>query len=184
MARRQRRHSRLASVGAGMPTVVAPAAASARADAKYPAEIAVDYLVKGQPLITPEWSAWKAVMHTPKLEGKWLLTGYQQGKGRVFGTVTIEPGSDPDEFVTKTELDLSPQAETLCRARARESCTPVTAGAGAAPAETAVPERGSWLSSQRMARGFVCITRCKHDGRPLVLGRLSGIRDRRSSHPD
>jgi quinohemoprotein amine dehydrogenase len=44
-------------------------------------------------------------MRTPKLEGKWMLTGYQQGKGRVFGTVTLEKGSEPDEFITKTEIE-------------------------------------------------------------------------------
>jgi quinohemoprotein amine dehydrogenase len=44
-------------------------------------------------------------MRTPKLDGKWMLIGYQQGRGRVFGAVTIEPGASPDEFTTKTELE-------------------------------------------------------------------------------
>lgn len=84
-----------------------------RTDGKYPADVAVDYLAKAQPLITPEWTAWKAVMRSPKLEGKWLLTGYQQGKGRVFGTVTIEPGASADEFVTKAELEYAANKSTL-----------------------------------------------------------------------
>jgi quinohemoprotein amine dehydrogenase len=88
------------------PTVVSvPAILTPHTDGKYPVDVAVDYLTKAQPLMTPEWEAWKAVMRTPKLEGKWMLTGYQQGKGRVFGTVTLEKGSEPDEFITKTEIE-------------------------------------------------------------------------------
>jgi quinohemoprotein amine dehydrogenase len=82
-----------------------PAPVPTRADGKYPAEVAVDYLSKNQPLITTQWTSWKAVMKTPNLEGKWLLTGYQQGKGRVFGTLTITAGASPDEFATKTEIE-------------------------------------------------------------------------------
>jgi len=69
----------------GNPAVAAPAPAAAntnlRADGKDPADVAIDYLSKEQPLMTPEWAAWKAVMRSPKLEGSWMLTGYQQGKG-------------------------------------------------------------------------------------------------------
>ncbi len=86
-----------------------------RHDGKSPGDVAIDYLAKAQPLMTPEWTAWKAVMHTPKLEGKWLLTGYEQGKGRVFGTVTIEAGSGTDEFVTKTEIEYATSGITLSR---------------------------------------------------------------------
>ncbi|MBV9746537.1 MAG: quinohemoprotein amine dehydrogenase subunit alpha [Acidobacteriia bacterium] len=98
------------------PSVVPPQGPSNtyyRTDGKYPADVAVEYLAKAQPLITPEWTAWKAVMRTPKLEGKWLLTGYQQGKGRVFGVVTIEGGSSPDEFTTKTEIEYASSGNTL-----------------------------------------------------------------------
>ncbi|MBV9507359.1 MAG: quinohemoprotein amine dehydrogenase subunit alpha, partial [Acidobacteriia bacterium] len=97
------------------PAVVAapPPAVSVRTDGRYPADVAIDYLTKAQPLLTPEWTAWKAMMRTPKLEGKWLLTGYQQGKGRVFGTVTIERGTAPDEFVSKTEIEYATSGATL-----------------------------------------------------------------------
>src|SRR6266704_912123 len=55
----------------GNPAIVPPAASAnaSRSDAKYPADIAIDYLSTAQPLMTPEWSAWKAVMRTPKLDG-------------------------------------------------------------------------------------------------------------------
>ncbi|PWU08814.1 MAG: quinohemoprotein amine dehydrogenase subunit alpha [Terriglobia bacterium] len=86
-----------------------------RSDGRYPADVAIDYLAKEQPLITPEWTAWKAVMRTPKLEGKWLMTGYEQGKGRMFGTVTVEAGASPGEFTTKTEIEYAGTGATLSR---------------------------------------------------------------------
>ncbi len=84
-----------------------------RADGKYPAEVAVDYLASAQPLITPQWDAWKAVMRTPNLEGKWMLVGYQPGKGRVFGTLTVSAGASPDEFVTKTDIEYATSGLTV-----------------------------------------------------------------------
>jgi quinohemoprotein amine dehydrogenase len=107
----------MSSPGGGYPAVVPPPppAVPIRADGKYPADAAVEYLARAQPLITPQWSAWKAVMRTPKLAGKWMLIGYQQGKGRVFGTVTVEPSAAPDEFVTKTELEYAATGATLSR---------------------------------------------------------------------
>jgi quinohemoprotein amine dehydrogenase len=96
----------------GNPSVVSVGGSAApagnqnlRADGKDPADVAIDYLTKNQPLFTPEWNSWKAMMRTPKLEGKWMLTGYQQGKGRVFGTLTIEAGPTPEDFVTKLDLE-------------------------------------------------------------------------------
>jgi quinohemoprotein amine dehydrogenase len=101
----------------GNPAVVPPPPLPIpfRSDGKYPADIAVDYLAKAQPLMTPEWASWKAVMRTPKLTGKWLLIGYQQGKGRVFGTVTIDAGASPDEFITKTDIEYATSGITLSR---------------------------------------------------------------------
>ncbi len=92
-----------------------PPTVPVRADRKYPADVAVDYLAKVQPLLTPQWAAWKAAMPTPNLEGKWMLTGYQQGKGRVFGTLTISAGSAPDEFVTKTEVEYATSGISFTR---------------------------------------------------------------------
>jgi len=111
----------LSSPAGGNPAVVPPPPAAVagvvatRADGKYPADVAVDYLAKAQPLMTPEWEAWKAVMRTPKLAGKWMLVGYQQGKGRVFGTVTIDPGASPDEFTTKLDLEYASTGATMSR---------------------------------------------------------------------
>jgi quinohemoprotein amine dehydrogenase len=96
----------------GNPAVVTPPP-PAKTDGKYPAEIAVEYLAKAQPLMTPEWAQWKAVMRTPKLEGKWMLVGYQLGKGRVFGTVTVQAGASPDEFTTTTEIEYASTGATM-----------------------------------------------------------------------
>jgi quinohemoprotein amine dehydrogenase len=54
-------------------------------------------------------------MRPPKLEGKWMLTGYQQGKGRIFGTMTIEPGPSPEDFITKIEIEYAATGATLSR---------------------------------------------------------------------
>lgn len=102
----------------GFPAIASgppPTANPVRADGRTPGDVAVEYLAKEQPLLTPEWAAWKSVMRAPKLAGQWMLIGYQQGRGRVFGTVTIEPGAAPDEFVTKTELEYATTRATLSR---------------------------------------------------------------------
>ncbi len=105
----------LSSAVTSYPAVVPASAAPERTDGKYPVDVALDYLSRAQPLMTPEWAAWKAAMRTPKLEGKWMLTGYQQGKGRVFGVVTIEPGPSPEEFVTKTKIEYALSGIELSR---------------------------------------------------------------------
>jgi quinohemoprotein amine dehydrogenase len=73
-------------------------------DTRHPADRAVEFLAKTFPLQTPEWGAWRANLRAPKLAGRWLLTGYQIGRGRVYGEVVIEPGAAEDEFTTKTKL--------------------------------------------------------------------------------
>ncbi len=74
------------------------------ANAKTPGQLAVEYLSTKQPLITPEWTAWKAAMKAPKLAGTWLVSAYEPGKGRVYGTVVITPGASDDFFSTTTEM--------------------------------------------------------------------------------
>lgn len=71
---------------------------------KYPLDAALEYLSKNQPLITPEWTQWKAKMHSPKLGGVWLIHASQAGKGRIYGQMTVEPGPSSRDFVTTTVL--------------------------------------------------------------------------------
>ena len=81
---------------------------------KYPIDIALEYLAANQPLITPEWSAWKNTIHSPKLAGTWLVTAYQAGKGKVYGEMTIEAASSADDFTTKTMLHF-PDGQVVTR---------------------------------------------------------------------
>jgi quinohemoprotein amine dehydrogenase len=73
-------------------------------DTRHPADRAVEFLAKTFPLQTPEWGAWRANLRAPKLAGRWLASGYQIGRGRVYGEVVIEPTAVEDEFTTKTKL--------------------------------------------------------------------------------
>src|SRR5258707_813364 len=70
----------ITSAPTGYPAAALATAASTgvRTDGKYPVDVAIDYLSEHQPLMTPEWAAWKAAMRTPGLAGKWMLIGYQQ----------------------------------------------------------------------------------------------------------
>ena len=67
-------------------------------DGPQPVDEAIDHLSEAFPLETPEWSAWSASMRSPRIAGTWALSGFEPGRGRIFGTVEIEPGDGPDEF--------------------------------------------------------------------------------------
>ena len=72
-------------------------------DNRHPMDKAIAHLSTALPLKTPEWSAWSANMRAPKLAGRWLLSGYQAGKGPVYGEVVIKASSDADDEFTTTE---------------------------------------------------------------------------------
>ena len=55
-------------------------------DTRHPVEKAVDHLARAFPLKTPEWTAWSATMRPARLEGTWAITGWELGKGAVYGT--------------------------------------------------------------------------------------------------
>lgn len=38
---------------------------------------------------TPEWTAWSATMRPAPLEGTWLLSGYEVGRGALYGRLTV-----------------------------------------------------------------------------------------------
>jgi quinohemoprotein amine dehydrogenase len=73
-------------------------------DARDPVDRAIEYIAKEFPLQTPEWAAWRAQMRSPKLAGRWYVTGSQIGKGRIFGDMTVQAGESPDEFTTTAKL--------------------------------------------------------------------------------
>jgi quinohemoprotein amine dehydrogenase len=85
-------------------------------DNRHPMEKALAQLTKAYPLITPEWARWSASLQPPQLAGRWAVSGYQLGVGRIFGEVTIagDPGS-PDGFTTRTRYTVARTGETVAR---------------------------------------------------------------------
>jgi quinohemoprotein amine dehydrogenase len=84
-------------------------------DMRDPVDQALDYMAKTYPLQTPEWASWKARMRAPKLSGRWLVSGYEAGKGRIIGELSIEPGAAEDEFQTRTTLKYLASGQTVQR---------------------------------------------------------------------
>ncbi len=72
------------------------------APAPHPMDQAVSHLSRVFPLRTPEWTAWSATMRPAPMEGRWLLTGYEAGRGALYGTLTvIKVAGTDDEFTTR-----------------------------------------------------------------------------------
>jgi quinohemoprotein amine dehydrogenase len=85
-------------------------------DNRHPMDVAIAHLSSAFPLATPEWSAWSATMRPPQLNGTWALSGYQPGKGPVFGTVTIASQDGADgEFTTQTTYTIPHTGEHVTR---------------------------------------------------------------------
>lgn len=84
-------------------------------DRRQPVDVAVEYLAKELPLITPEWSAWRARMRAPKLSGRWIITGSQLGRGPVIGEMVVEPGASEDEFTTNVKLTYIKDGSSVTR---------------------------------------------------------------------
>ena len=86
------------------------------AEEPQPMDKARDVLARNFPLVSAEWSAWSAAMHTPKLVGRWAIAGYQIGKGRVFGQLTIAGRAGvADGFTTDARFTYSRTGETVSR---------------------------------------------------------------------
>lgn len=68
---------------------------------RHPMDQATAHLSRVFPLDTPEWTAWAATMRPPRLEGTWLLSGTEAGKGPFVGRVTITRGGADDEFTSE-----------------------------------------------------------------------------------
>jgi len=65
-------------------------------DNRHPMDKVLPLLTDQLPLKTPEWSAWSANMRSPKLEGRWAFSGYQAGRGALYGEMTIKPAAGED----------------------------------------------------------------------------------------
>jgi quinohemoprotein amine dehydrogenase len=78
---------------------------------------AIAHLSAAFPLRTPEWSAWSAAMRPPQLAGRWALSGYQLGKGPIYGEVRIGavPEGPEDEFTTEAKLVYARSGQRVSR---------------------------------------------------------------------
>jgi quinohemoprotein amine dehydrogenase len=85
-------------------------------DPRHPMDKAIDHLAGAFPFETPEWTAWSATMRPPRLEGTWVLTGHEAGRGPVYGRVVITPGSRPDEFSTEAVYSHATTRRVVTRA--------------------------------------------------------------------
>jgi quinohemoprotein amine dehydrogenase len=92
-----------AGTGYGVLHYTEPISAPAQTP-KYPVDIAIEYLAKSQPLISPEWTAWHAQKHEANLAGTWLVRAYQSGKGRIYGEMTVLPPDKSGDWTTTTTL--------------------------------------------------------------------------------
>lgn len=84
-------------------------------DVRDPVDRAIEYIAKAFPLHTPEWAAWRAEMRVPKLAGRWIVTGKQFGRGRVFGEMVVEAGDSAEAFTSKTKLYYLNDGKTMTR---------------------------------------------------------------------
>lgn len=93
-----------------------PSADGRPPDARHPVEKAIDHLAPAFPLKTPEWTAWSATMRPARLEGTWTLSGWDAGKGAIYGRATIatDPAA-PDEFTTSITYRVARSGETVTR---------------------------------------------------------------------
>jgi quinohemoprotein amine dehydrogenase len=85
-------------------------------DNRHPIEKTVEHLAKTFPLKTPEWTAWSANMRPARLEGTWALSGWELGKGAIYGRVTVTASSSsPEEFTTSATYHVARTGETITR---------------------------------------------------------------------
>ncbi len=84
-------------------------------DARHPMDKAIDHLAAAFPLRTPEWAAWSATMRPPRLAGRWVLEGFEPGRGPLYGIVEIAAGRAPDEFTTAATYVYAEGGESVRR---------------------------------------------------------------------
>ncbi|HTK50822.1 MAG TPA: quinohemoprotein amine dehydrogenase subunit alpha [Gemmatimonadaceae bacterium] len=86
------------------------------AGAPEPMDVAVAHLSKVFPLRTPDWAAWSATMRPARIEGEWVLSGTEPGRGAFSGRLTITPSPNgDDEFTTKATYRYARGGATVTR---------------------------------------------------------------------
>lgn len=85
-------------------------------DPRHPMDVAIEHLSETFPLETVDWSAWSATKRPPRLGGDWTLSGYEPGKGPLYGRVHIAPsGNDPGAFTTQASYLYPESGERVTR---------------------------------------------------------------------
>jgi quinohemoprotein amine dehydrogenase len=81
-----------------------------------PVDKALKHLTDALPLTSSEWTTWSAAMRMPRLAGRWALSGYEIGKGPVYGQFTIADRPDvPDSFTTDGRFTYTRSGQTVTR---------------------------------------------------------------------
>ncbi len=80
-----------------------------------PVEVALDYMNKNAPLMTPEWTKWQARQSSAKLGGKWLVNAFLPGKGLYVGEMMLTPAGADDDYTTAITLTSLADGSTLTR---------------------------------------------------------------------
>jgi quinohemoprotein amine dehydrogenase len=93
-----------------------PAVTDSGVPVPHPMDVAITHLARAFPLRTPEWTAWSATMRAPHLEGTWLLSGTEPGKGAFFGHMTVTRGKADGEFVTEASYRYADGGQVVHRA--------------------------------------------------------------------
>ena len=93
-----------------------PASDGRPPDLRQPVEKAIDHLARTFPFKTPEWTAWSATMRPARLDSTWTLSGWDLGKGAIYGTVVVAAvAGAPDEFTTNITYRTARTGQTVTR---------------------------------------------------------------------
>jgi quinohemoprotein amine dehydrogenase len=84
------------------------------AGAPHPMDLAITHLARVFPLRTPEWAAWSATMRPPPIEGTWILSGNEPGKGTFYGRMTIT-NAGPSEYTTRATYRFASSGASVVR---------------------------------------------------------------------
>src|SRR5687768_15165615 len=84
------------------------------AGAPHPVEQAVTHRARAFPLRTPEWAAWSATMRPPPVEGSWILSGNEPGKGPFYGRISIT-SAGRGEYTTRATYRYAGGGGTVTR---------------------------------------------------------------------
>lgn len=87
-------------------------------DNRHPMEKALAHLSGAFPMKTAEWAAWTAAQPSARLEGKWILSGNEAGKGPFFGEMTVRRNDSVaagDEFLTEIRYTFARSGQTVSR---------------------------------------------------------------------